>query len=161
MVEKNEPEESIEIAGTNGIYIDSSALAKIYFPEPDSDLLDEFLRGRENLMISELGITEVISAIARRRREGFLKAKQANQVRDALLSDAGSGTFQRLDLNPSIHRQAERILLATESVPLRTLDSLHISLALSGAATHVITFDVRMAEAAALHGLHIVQLPLR
>ena len=48
--------------------------------------------------------------------------------------------------------------LSTESVALRTLDALHISLALSDAATRVITFDVRMANAAALHGLHIVDL---
>ena len=108
-------------------------------------------------MISELSITEVISAVARRRREGTLNAKQASQIRDALLSDAGSGSFQRLDMSPVIHREAERVLLSTEFIPLRTLDALHISLALSGGARRLITFDVRMAQAAALHGLRIVE----
>jgi predicted nucleic acid-binding protein len=150
MVGKNEPE--------GGLYIDSSALAKIYLPEPESEALDKFLRGRQNLMISELAITEVISAAARRRKDGLLKAKQANEIRDAILSDARSGSFQRLDLSPSVHREAERLLLSTESVPLRTLDALHISLALSGAATRVVTFDVRMAQAATLHGLDVVDL---
>src|SRR5262245_54903945 len=140
MAGKNEPE--------GAIYIDSSALAKVYLPEPESEALDKFLRGRQNLMISELAITEVISAAARRRKEGLLKPKQANEIRDAILSDARSGSFQRLDLNPSVHREAERLLLSTESVPLRTLDALHISLALSGTATRVVTFDVRMAQAA-------------
>jgi predicted nucleic acid-binding protein len=160
MAGKNEPEALAEDLSqpAGGIYIDSSALAKVYVPEAESDLLDEFLRGRQDLMISELVVTEVISAVARRRREGSLKAEQANEIRSAVLSDAASGSFQRLDLNPSVHREAERMLLSAVSVPLRTLDALHIALALSGAATRVITFDARMADAAALHGLHLVHL---
>ena len=158
MAGKSEPEIEAETPETRGLYIDSSALAKIYVPEPESDLLDEFLRGRQDLMISELAITEVVSAVARRRREGSLSAKQANEIRNALLSDATSGSFQRLDLNPSVHREAERMLLSTESVPLRTLDALHIALALSGAATRIVTFDTRMADAAALYGLGVVEL---
>jgi hypothetical protein len=148
MAEKN--------AADGGVYIDASALAKLYLPEPESEALDGFLRGRRDLMVSELTLTEVLSAVARRRREGALDARRANQVRDAVLSDADSGAFRRLDLNPSVHRRAEQLLLSTESVPLRTLDALHIALAASGEATHVITFDSRMADAAHLHGLRLV-----
>jgi hypothetical protein len=36
------------------LYIDSTALAKLYLPEPDSDRLDNFLRSRWDLTISEL-----------------------------------------------------------------------------------------------------------
>lgn len=160
MAEKNESEElpADSAKPDPGVYIDSSALAKLYVPEMESERLDHFLRGRRDLMISELSVTEVISAVARRRREDALTAKQANHIRDAVLSDAGSGSFQRLDLTPAIHREAERMLLSTESVPLRTLDALHIALAVSGEATRVITFDVRIAEAATLHGLQVVQL---
>jgi predicted nucleic acid-binding protein len=140
------------------LYVDSSALATLYLPESDSDRLDDFLRGRRDLMISELAITEVISAVARRRREGALTARQANRVRDGVLSDAQSGSFRRLDLSPVIHRQAERILLSTDSIPLRTLDALHIALAIFGEAKSIVTFDVRFAAAAAVHGLQAVQL---
>lgn len=74
------------------------------------------------------------------------------------MADAGSGSFRRLDLTPAVHRKAEQMLLSTESVPLRTLDALHIALALSGEAASVVTFDERMAEAAVLQGLQIVRL---
>lgn len=131
-----------------GIYIDSSALAKLYVPEPESDRLDDFLRGRRGLMISQLAVTEVLSAVARRKREGELRPNHAGRIRKVLLSDAESGSFALLDLNPGIHREAERLLLATESLPLRTLDALHIALAISGAASYLLTFDRRMAEAA-------------
>ena len=160
MAEKNESEDpTANWTNPNfGIYLDSSALAKLYLPEPESENLDRFLRGRRDLMISELSVTEVISAVARRRREGSLEVKEANRIRDAVLSDAGSGSFRRLDLSPLVHRNAERMLLSTESVPFRTLDALHIALAVAGKASGVLTFDSRMAEAAALQGLEIVQL---
>ena len=141
-----------------GVYVDSSALAKLYLPEVESDLVDGFLRGRTDLMFSELSITEVISAVTRRRREGALGAGQANQIRDAVLADAESGSFRRLDLNPAVHRAAEQMLLSSSGLPLRTLDALHIALAISGAAEQILTFDDRMAEAATLQGLQLVQL---
>lgn len=146
------------LAVDTSIYLDSSALAKLYLPEAESDVLDAFLRGRRGLVISELAITEVLSAVARRKREGQLGAKHANEIRDAILADADSGAFRRLHLDPEVHRLAERLLLVLESLPLRTLDALHIALSLSGAASHILTFDNRMKEAAAQAGLNLVEL---
>jgi prevent-host-death family protein len=94
-----------------GIYVDSSAFAKLYVPEPGSARLDRLLRGRTDLMTSERSVTELISAVARRRREGVLDARHASAIRDAVLSDARSGSFRVLDLSPSVHREAERMLL--------------------------------------------------
>ena len=141
--------------GENGIYLDSSALAKLYVPEPESDLLEARLRGRRDLIISELAITEVLSAVARKRREGLLDAQQAQAIRAALYADADSGSLLRSDLSPRVHRDAEQLLLGSEAVPIRTLDALHIALALSSSATHIATFDVRMQAAAANVGLKL------
>lgn len=55
---------------TGPLYLDASALVKIYMPEPGSDELDAALQGRDDLVISDLAVTEVISALTRRRREG-------------------------------------------------------------------------------------------
>jgi predicted nucleic acid-binding protein len=139
-----------------GIYLDSSALANLYLPEPESDRLDALLRGRQDLLISELAITEVLSAVARKRREGTLSTSQALEIRDAVLADADSGSFYRLDLSPLVHRHAERLLLQVESIALRTLDALHVALALSGSATHIVTYDARMRAAAKQVGLKTV-----
>lgn len=161
MAEPKEAEKA-DVAGAPdldaGIYIDSSALAKLYVPEAESDRLDTFLRGRRGLMISELAITEVLSAVGRRKRDKDLRPELANEIRDALLADAESGSFNRLDLSPAVHRDAERLLLASDAVPLRTLDALHIALALSGAATQILTFDRRMREAAVQTGLNVIDL---
>ena len=149
---------SEKIESDAGVYIDSSALAKLYVPEPESEQVERFLLGRRDLIISDLSVTEVISAAARRKREKALSRKQAIEIRDAVLSDAGSGSFRRAGMSPSIHRKAERMLLATESVPLRTLDALHIALALSVESKYILTFDSRMADAATLQGLQIVEV---
>jgi hypothetical protein len=141
-----------------GIYLDSSALAKLYLPEPESDRLDAFLRGRRDLMVSELAITEILSAVARRRREGMLTVHQALEVRDAVLADAHSGSFHRLDLNPVVHREAERLLFHIESAAVRTLDALHLAMALLGSASHVVTYDARMRAAAPHAGLKTLEL---
>jgi uncharacterized protein len=149
--DENKPRQS-------AIYIDSSALAKVYMPEAESARLDEFLQRRTDLIISELCITEVISAAARRKREGNLTAKQTGDLRKALIEDAESGSFHRVDITPAVHREAEQMLLSTESTALRTLDALHIALALTANAQLILTFDPRMADAAMLHGLELVTL---
>lgn len=159
MVGKIGPEnQAVEVPPQPGVYIDSSALAKLYLPEDESEHLDAFLCGRTDLMISDLCVTEVISALSRRKREGALSSKQAYEIRTAVLEDVGSGSLHKLDLTPAIHREAERLLFSTESVALRTLDALHVALALSGPALRMITFDGRMKAAAAIHGLEIVEL---
>jgi predicted nucleic acid-binding protein len=140
------------------LYVDSSALAKLYLPEPESERVDAFLRGRTDLMLSELAITEVLAAVARRAREGELTRELALEVRAALLADATSGSFERLQLTPAVHRDAERLLMSTDSPMLRALDALHLALATSGAATHLLTFDRRMREAALKAGLQVVEL---
>jgi predicted nucleic acid-binding protein len=109
-------------------------------------------------MISELAITEVLSAVARRRREGLITAHQALEIRDAVLADADSGSFHRLDMSPVVHREAERLLFHIESVALRTLDALHVAAALLGSATHVVTNDARMRSAAMQAGLRTLNL---
>ena len=152
------PDDFGPVAVDAGLYIDSSALAKLYVPEPESDMLEACLKGRRDLMISELAITEVLSAVSRRKREGVLSSRQAHDIRDAVLADADSGSFLRLDLSPLVHREAERLLLSVDSLSLRTLDALHVALALSGSASHIVTFDARMRHAAAHAGLKMLEL---
>ncbi len=160
MAEPNEadPPGSAAPGIETAIYLDASALVKLYVPEAESERLDALLRSRRDLMISELAITEVLSAVARRKREGELRPDLANQIRSALLADADSGAFARLNLDPAVHREAERLLLSTEALPLRTLDALHIALAFSGRATHVLTFDRRMREAAVQAGMNVIEI---
>ncbi len=142
------------------VYVDASALAKLYLPEAESDSLELALFGRRDLQVSNLAVTEVISAAARRRREGLLTSEQLSRVHSALLDDVSNeGAFLRLDLEPSVHREAERLLVrgaTDEGAPgLRAADALHLALAVTAAARTLVTFDQRLAQAARMAGLHV------
>ena len=130
------------------LYCDASALAKLFAPEPGSDDLNAPLVGRDDVLVSDLGMTEVVSALARRAREGALPAATAKLIHRRLLAIAAQGAFRRIELLPATHREAERLLLASERAPLRASDALHLALALGAGAGTVLTYDHAMARAA-------------
>lgn len=136
------------------VYCDASALAKVYLREPDSKEVESLLAGRRDVIVSELSITEIISSVARRRREGAITGAIAAQIRSAILTDLEAGFFLRSDLTPETHREAEKLLLAS-SVALRTLDALHVAGAVLARAASVAAYDRRLREGAASLGLSL------
>lgn len=137
------------------LYCDSSALVKLYLPEPESDDLNRAVRGRRDFLVSDLAVTEIVSSLARRRRDGVLKAEIVARLHRTLLEDLESGHFQRVDLTRETHREAERLLLSLGGVPLRAADALHLALAIAAGAASVLTFDGRLLRAAQTIGLSV------
>lgn len=147
-----EPDE--DVLGSWPVYVDSSAIVKVYLPESDSDRVDRMLRGRTDLVISELVVTEIISSAARRMREGTLSASDVRSLQRTILSDVESQRVRLVDLRSSTHREAERILITVRAT-LRAADSLHLALALESECRTVMTFDARLAAAAEAVGLDV------
>lgn len=137
------------------MYLDASALAKLYLPEPMSDQVNQALAGRRDLLVSDLAVTEIASSLGRRAREGSVTRTVAMRVHRAVLHHLTTGVFQRIDLLPATHRQAERLLLSLGETPLRAADALHLALALAGEAASLATFDQRLAEAGRAAGLQV------
>jgi predicted nucleic acid-binding protein len=143
-------------AGLSGpIYCDASALIKLYVPEEGSDELNRTILGRGDLLISDLSITEIVSSLSRRRREGALTSSVAVRLHRAILGHAEKGLYRRVELFAATHRDAERLLLSAEAVPLRAADALHLALAVSGEAASVLTYDRRLSDAARSIGLAV------
>ncbi len=138
------------------IYVDASALARLYLPEAESEALERQVLGRTDLLASDLAVTEVVSAVARRVRDGQLREPQALRVYEALLDDLASGVFLRQDLDSQAHRAAERLLLQRPGPGLRAADALHLALALGAGTRTLLTYDDRLAVAAAASGLHVL-----
>ncbi len=136
------------------IYLDTSALVKLYLPEQGSDDLDSRLAGRRDLLASDLAVTEVASAIGRRRREGTLSDEAGTRLYRRLLENLEEGAFLRARVDPETHRSAERLLLMSP-LPLRTLDALHLALATQAGAASIVTFDRRLGAAALSFGLSV------
>jgi predicted nucleic acid-binding protein len=139
---------------TGPIYLDTSALIKLFVPEAESDVLNEALAGATDVVVSDLGLTEMASALGRRTREGLLAPAEARR----LLGEAGrlAKACRRAELTPPTHRRAERLLLTAGSA-LRSLDALHVALAIDAGASTIVTYDSRLAQAAA--GQHLFVEP--
>ena len=142
---------------TGPLYLDASALVKLYLPEPGSDSLDAAIQGRSDLVVSDLAITEIVSAISRRRREGILPAVSCARLHRQILADVEGGLYVKNDLMPEVHREAERLLLAVDDIPLRAADAFHLALASLAGAAGIVTYDQRLAEVAIRIGL--ISLP--
>lgn len=134
------------------VYLDASALVKLFVPEEESDALNQALAGLNDVIVSDLALTEVASALGRRTREQRLTREEARRLyREASKLHASS---HHAELTPPVHRRAERLML-TLTIPLRALDALHLATALDAEAATVVTFDPRLRDAATSQGLFV------
>ena len=122
-------------------------------PEPLSDRADAFLAGEPGPFdVSDLTVAEFASAMARRVRMRLFdldKARSALGSFDAWIDrTAVRNTITAADF------ALANSLLRRLSLPLRTLDALHIALAQRIGAT-LVTFDNRMADSARALGMTV------
>ena len=125
------------------VYLDSSAIVKLAVREPETDALRRHLRRRR--------LDWVSSALARTEVQRALLAAGADAVA------SGHAILARCDLV----RVNDRVLnLAGTLMPheLRSLDAIHLATAerLRGSLKELITYDDRLAAAAAAMGHRVV-----
>jgi predicted nucleic acid-binding protein len=128
----------------------------LYVPEAESEELNRTLKGRRDLLVSDLSITEIVSSLSRRRREGALEVAIASRLHHAILGHVEDGVYRKVELISTTHREAEMLLLSVEAVPLRAADALHLALAVAGDAASLLTFDRRLSDAAKAVGLGVI-----
>jgi len=134
------------------LYCDTSALLKLYLPEPGSGEFNRTVEGRDDLLVSDLAVTEVASALSRRLRQGLLTREVVRRVQHAIVGRLDD-VYQRVELTRDVHRRAEHFLLTLTETPLRAADALHLALATSARAASMASFDVRLVAAARAVGL--------
>lgn len=125
------------------LYLDSSALVKLVLPEVESGALLESLSAWPVRISSELARVEVVRAA--RRTTDLAAVQRAEEVLAGLYL---------LEIDRDILAQAARL----EPQTLRSLDAVHLSSALSLGADlgPIVTYDSKMATAAAGCGLEVM-----
>ncbi len=136
------------------VFLDSSALAKRYIEETGSDRVQEILAAASSLGVSVLSLSEVISALCRRRRERKLSPPQYATAKQALLADIADASVIYVT-----DKVVARAVEALERWPLRSSDSLHLASAVEWAADLFVSADHRQCRAARGCGLQVEQLP--
>jgi predicted nucleic acid-binding protein len=127
-------------------YVDTSVLAACYLPEPKSAAANRLVAGLDAPAISALTEVELCSVLSRRVREKELSLGDGQRVLALFRSHIAGGFFRLLPLDGRDFRQA-RDWLSRFSTSLRTLDALHLAVAVSNGLT-LITADRPFARAA-------------
>jgi uncharacterized protein len=127
------------------LYVDTSALLKRIFIEEESSQVRAILRARTTagdlVVSSELAWVEVARAVS---RAGVREVSE-------LLRTACTGVA-RHPLTTVVMQRARTIGPAT----LRSLDAIHLSAAISLGAVEMLTYDLRLAEAAESLGVKAI-----
>ena len=121
-------------------YLDTSALVKLVVAETETAALIAWLdEANGELVSSDLARTELLRAV---RRVAPDRAVRAREVLDSITL---------LDLTTQICEEAARI----DPPALRTLDALHLSVALDlgDDLETIVTYDDRLREAATANGV--------
>ncbi len=135
-------------------YIDTSALLKWYIHEPASDEVAAWIQTQSVLAFSRLGWLELRCALNRRVRTGGLAEATAAEALQEFGSDVESGAFTLLPLSDQQALAADELLTQVRT-PLRTLDALHLAVAVSQRVGDLATADRVMAVAAESIGLNV------
>ena len=124
-------------------YVDSSALVKLAVREPESAALRRFLGRRRPLVSSAVARTEVVRALLPFGSEGVRRGREV------------LARVELLRLNDRILDAAG--LLAPAD--LRSLDAIHLASAeqLGTDLRDFVTYDARLATAAADRGMRVVR----
>jgi len=127
-------------------YLDTSVVVAYYCPEPFSEAVERMLHRMEQPAISALTEVEFASALARKVRERGMSGEEANLVLNAFKSHINQRLFTRIPVDRE-HYTVAFTWLTQFSLPLRTLDALHLAVA-AGADLDLITADRGLSQSA-------------
>jgi predicted nucleic acid-binding protein len=137
------------------IYWDTSAVAKLYFNESDSQAWQEYALSSATARVSSV-LMEVEFAFAANMKQyrGELVPGGARKLIELLHDDIQAGHFQVFPLGADIITHAlEMASSLTPHIPLRTLDGLHLATAMLLHCREIATADERLQRAAQHLGL--------
>jgi hypothetical protein len=132
------------------IAFDTSALAKRYVDERGTPRVLELCAQATEIVVSVLCVPEILSALNRLRREGRLTSGGYVAAKTDLADDMTQATI--VPVTPAVVSRAIEIL---EKAALRTLDAIHLAVAMDSACDLFVSSDVRQCEAARELGLKI------
>jgi predicted nucleic acid-binding protein len=139
-------------------YADTSFLARIYTPHADSaKALAWMQRAMQALPLTPLHRHELRNAIRLRVFRGEITAEQRKDTFREIESDLADNILSHTPIPwTDTFREAENLAAAhTEALGVRSIDLLHVGLAVTLKATEFLTFDTRQAVLAKAAGFKV------
>lgn len=141
-------------------YWDTSALAKLYVPEPDSATFQNHA-GEPNTTVvtARLTLWEMRRVALRKEAEAAIQPNGAEAVWQKADADAEAGRLIVIELEKNLGSEFERMMTTCyrNSPPLaiRTLDAIHLASARTAGETEIVATDKRLREVAVLLGFTV------
>jgi predicted nucleic acid-binding protein len=139
-------------------YWDTSALLKLYAPEPDSAyFLERVAKGHRALLTADLAKVELFCALKRKEHAGDLQAGGAAALSESFERDVSAGRIVAVpygqDVFTEVQHLVKRAYAASPVLMIRSLDAIHVASAILSKTKVVVATDVRLRDVAALMGL--------
>lgn len=136
------------------LYLDSAYIAKFYVNEPDSAAVRQHFGAIEQRSASHVCIAEVASVFHRYVTRGLLSHAHANGMLSLFTKDIDDGVWTLLPCDDALLRDAATAMVRlNKTLPLRSLDAIHLQTARRFGFDEVWTNDRQMLQAAPLFGL--------
>ncbi|MGD0536082.1 MAG: type II toxin-antitoxin system VapC family toxin [Verrucomicrobiota bacterium] len=139
-------------------YADTSFLARVYTPHADSPKVLLWLqKAREPLPFTPLHRHELRHAIRRRVFRGEITPAQRNLAFQGIESDLADNILAHVPIpwTDTFRHSEELAGTHTERLGMRSIDLLHVGLALALKATEFLTCDTRQTALAKAAGLKV------
>lgn len=147
------------VANAKRVYVDPSALLKLYVHEPESAAMCAWrARHREALTVTHHGRAEIVNGICLAAFRGQITALAMTDALDSLDEDFAQGRCVQADLlwRATLNRAVTLSRAHTPGTGFRTLDVLHVASALELGFGKFLTFDHRQQKLARDAGLKLV-----
>ena len=140
-------------------YFDTGVLLKLYLPEPRAAEAVAQVNASSNVPpITPLHELEMRSALRQKTGRGEITQVECDALLTQMESDLTSGVHERLAVVwPDVFATAETLSTAHGvSTLCRSLDTLHVALAIEMGVTEFCTFDHRQSLMASAAGLTVI-----
>ena len=143
------------------VYLDTSALVKLYYPEPESALVAELVRReRSAIPLTPLHELELANALALKCFRKEIDAATFRKIGALIVDDISVGVTRRLQMNLAtlFSESAGLARSLTSRLGCRSLDLLHVCAAQLCGYKRFLTFDDKQMATAVGAGLTLVRL---
>jgi predicted nucleic acid-binding protein len=137
---------------SNITYLDTSFLFKLYVTEPDTEQAIRLFAGFAGGAVSAFSDLEMATSFHR-----SLEPQKASEAHSLYLANRASGVFFEVPFTDSILTLANSLAQKYAGpFKLRSLDTLHLAIAIKNGASAIATYDDRLAQAARAAGLQVI-----
>ena len=138
------------------LYLDTSCLLKLLFPEPESAEVATLVAAESQILVSSLARLEALVQISARLAGGLLTKRTANGLVTRMEDVLQLAPFETVTTPAGLSEiAADQILPLGKTTHCRTLDRLHLAAMQALAVDRLLTNDDMQAAAAKGLGFHV------